>query len=153
MPNSACRSDQQVHDLGLDGDIERRGRLVGDQQRGLAGERRRDHHALAHASGHAVRVVVVALGCRGNADAVEQADRACRARRASTGRDGARSGSATWAPIDSSGLSDDIGSWKIMAMSIAADRGHLALAEDARYRGPRSGWPRALLGPVPAGDA
>ena len=37
-------------DLRLDRDVERRGRLVGDQQLRAAGERHGDHHALAHAA-------------------------------------------------------------------------------------------------------
>ena len=36
-----CRSAQQLEDLRLDGDVERGGRLVGDQQVRLAGERHR----------------------------------------------------------------------------------------------------------------
>ena len=31
MPSRRCRSRQQAQDLRLDGDVERRGRLVGDQ--------------------------------------------------------------------------------------------------------------------------
>ncbi len=38
----------QVHDHRLGRDVEPGGRLVGDQQRRLAGERQRDHHPLAH---------------------------------------------------------------------------------------------------------
>ena len=34
--NSACRSRDQVEDLRLDGHVERGGRLVGDQQLGVA---------------------------------------------------------------------------------------------------------------------
>ncbi len=41
----------------LDGDVERGGRLVGDQQLRAARERHRDHHALAHPSGEPVGVV------------------------------------------------------------------------------------------------
>ena len=52
---------QQIEDLGLDGDVERRRGLVGDQQRGLAGKRHGDHDALAHAARQAVREVVDAL--------------------------------------------------------------------------------------------
>ena len=48
----------QLEDLRLDGDVERRGRLVGDQELGLAGERHGDHDALAHAAGELVRIVV-----------------------------------------------------------------------------------------------
>ena len=42
---------QQVEDLRLHGDVERRRRLVGDQELGLAGKRDGDGHALAHAAG------------------------------------------------------------------------------------------------------
>ena len=46
---------QQVHDLGLDRGVEARGRLVGDQERRLAGQRHGDHGPLAHAARQAVR--------------------------------------------------------------------------------------------------
>ena len=49
---------QQLEDLRLDGHVERGGRLVGDQQLGVAGQRHGDHHALAHAAGELVRIVV-----------------------------------------------------------------------------------------------
>ena len=52
---------QQLEDLRLDGDIERGGRLVGDQELGIAGQRHRDHDALAHAAGELVRKVVEPL--------------------------------------------------------------------------------------------
>ena len=61
MPSSRCRSSSSVEDLGLDRDVERGGRLVGDQQLRLAGQRHRDHHALAQAAGQLVRVVVEPL--------------------------------------------------------------------------------------------
>ena len=55
----------QLEDLGLDGDVECRGRFVGDQQFRVARQRHRNHHALAHAAGELVRVVVhAALGVR-----------------------------------------------------------------------------------------
>ena len=46
---------QQLEDLRLDGDVERGGRLVGDQQVGLVGERHGDHDALALAAGELMR--------------------------------------------------------------------------------------------------
>ena len=49
---------EEVEDLGLDGHVERRRRLVGDQQLRVAGERDRDHHPLAHPAREPVRVVV-----------------------------------------------------------------------------------------------
>ena len=50
----------EVEDLGLDGHVERRRGLVGDEQLGLAGERDGDHDALRHAARHLVRVGLVA---------------------------------------------------------------------------------------------
>ena len=47
--------------LGLDGHVERRRRLVGEQQLRPAGERHRDHHALPHAARELVRVIGKAL--------------------------------------------------------------------------------------------
>jgi hypothetical protein len=41
---------QKLEDLGLDGGVERRRRLVGDEQVGLARERHGDHHALVLAA-------------------------------------------------------------------------------------------------------
>ena len=41
---------QQVEDLRLGGDVERGGRLVGDQHARVAGECHRDHHTLAQAA-------------------------------------------------------------------------------------------------------
>ena len=72
----------EVQDLGLDGDVERRGRLVGDHQLRVAGERHGDHHALAHAAAHLVRVVVDALLGRRDADQLEHIDRPFARRRA-----------------------------------------------------------------------
>ena len=52
------QSAQQVEHLGLNGHVERRGRLVCNQQAGLAGERDRDHDALFHAPGELERILV-----------------------------------------------------------------------------------------------
>ena len=49
---------QQFEDLRLDGDVERGGRLVRDQQRRLVAHAHRQHHALAHAAGELVRIGV-----------------------------------------------------------------------------------------------
>ena len=57
MPVLGDEGAQQVEDLRLDRDVERRRRLVGDQQLRLAGERHRDHRALAHAARELVRIV------------------------------------------------------------------------------------------------
>ena len=50
--------DQQVDDLRLDVDVERRDRLVGDDEVRLDRERARDGDALALAAGEFVRVAL-----------------------------------------------------------------------------------------------
>ena len=79
---------QQVEDLRLHRDVERRGRLVGDQKLGLAGERDGDRHTLAHAAGELVRILAQALRGRGDADLGQQLDGAPRRRWPCRGRDG-----------------------------------------------------------------
>ena len=64
-----------LENLSLHGDVERRGRLVGDQHRRLVGDRHRNHHALAHATRELVRILHRTLIGLGNADDVEQLDR------------------------------------------------------------------------------
>ena len=65
---AACRIFEQIEDLRLHGDVERRRRLVGDEQVGPVGERHGDHHALALAAGELVRIGAEPLardrGCR-----------------------------------------------------------------------------------------
>ena len=73
---AALLARQQIEDLRLDGDVERGGRLVGDQQFRLAGQRDRDRDALAHAAGELVRILRQALLRRGDADRGKQLDAA-----------------------------------------------------------------------------
>ena len=71
----ALQLREQLEDLRLDRDVERGGRLVGDQQLGLARQRHRDHHALPHAARQLVRILVDALLGRRDADEPEHLDR------------------------------------------------------------------------------
>ena len=64
----------EVEDLGLDGDVEGRGGLVGDEQLGLAGQRHGDHHPLAQASGELVRVLVQPFGGLGHLHQAQDLD-------------------------------------------------------------------------------
>ena len=50
--------DHQVEDLRLDGDVEGGGGLVGEQDLRTAGKGHPDHHALVHAAGELVGVLV-----------------------------------------------------------------------------------------------
>ena len=61
---------EQVQDLRLHRDVERRDRLVADDQLRVDGERARDADALALAAGELVREAVVVLGVQ--ADDLEQ---------------------------------------------------------------------------------
>ena len=66
----------QLEDLRLDGHVERRRRLVGDQHGRVVDERHRDHGALAHAAGELVRIVLGTRPRVRDADGVEHLDRA-----------------------------------------------------------------------------
>ena len=63
-PEVAREPGQQLQDLGLDHHVERGGRLVGDDHVGVAGQRQRDHRALAHAARVGVRVLARRAGAR-----------------------------------------------------------------------------------------
>ena len=77
MAHAEPRADfrEQRQDLRLHGDVERRGRLIGDQQIGLVGERHRDHHPLALAAGQLMRIARKPRFRFGNADLREQFQR------------------------------------------------------------------------------
>ena len=77
----AAEALDQRDDLRLHRDVERGGRLVGDDQFRLGADRQRDHDALAHAAGEFVRIGVDAFFRRGNADLGQQIDGALARRR------------------------------------------------------------------------
>src|SRR5882724_11362102 len=61
--------------LGLDGHVERGGRLVGDQQPRFAGKCHGDDGALPHPAGQSMRIFLDTATRIGNADQIEQFDR------------------------------------------------------------------------------
>ena len=61
-PQPLLQVAQRVEHLALHDHVERRHRLVGDQQLRVERERERDADALAHAAGELVRIVVLAAG-------------------------------------------------------------------------------------------
>jgi hypothetical protein len=67
---------QELEDLRLDGDVESRGGLVGDQELGIAEEGHGDHDALAHAATELMGVTAEAGGSVGNVDALQELERA-----------------------------------------------------------------------------
>ena len=65
---------EERHDLRFHRRIERRGRLVGEQEIGPDEQRHRDHHPLAHAAGELVRIGGEAQGRIREADARQRRD-------------------------------------------------------------------------------
>ena len=89
VPSRVADVAHQVEDPGLDRDVERRRRLVGDEHLRIARERHRDHHALPHPARELVRVLARAPLRRRDPHEVEQLDGARVAQRRATGRGGA----------------------------------------------------------------
>ena len=71
----ALQVPHHVEHLGLDGDVQCGGGLVGHEDRGVQRHRHRDHDALAHAAGELVRVVVDPRTRAGDPHRVQQVDR------------------------------------------------------------------------------
>ena len=72
MPRARLELGEQREDARGDGDVERGGRLVGDDEGRLAGDRHGDRDALALATGELVRIGAGAPRRLGNAYLVEQ---------------------------------------------------------------------------------
>ena len=58
QPQPVAQPEDEPQDLALQGDVQRRGGLVGDEQRGIAGDGHGDHHPLLHPAGQLVGVGV-----------------------------------------------------------------------------------------------
>ena len=115
----AALGHQVVHDrqhLHLHRDVERRGRLVGDQQIGAGDQHHRDHDALAHAAGDLVRIGVVDALRIADPHGLQHLERAARAPRARTRPRGPASASAIWPPTGITGFSENFGSCMTMAI-------------------------------------
>ncbi len=142
VPCSAWSSLDEAEDLRLRRHVERGGRLVGDQERRVVDERHRDHHALAHAARELVRVVVdPALRRAGSRPPRSPAIASSRACRDVTSRC-SMTASTSWLPIDSTGFSDVIGSWKIIEISLPRS------ARSRRFDASRRFSPRNSACPV-----
>src|SRR6185436_10452508 len=74
-PQALLEIAQQLQDLCLDGDIERGGGLVGNQEVRVAGERQRDERALTKSTGELVRIIAHALRRFRNLYGLEELDR------------------------------------------------------------------------------
>ena len=146
MPAAAAISRDQVHDHRLRRDVEAGGRLVGDQQRGLAGERHGDHHALAHAAREFERIGrergVPGSGMRTRA---QRLDRRAAARRGAARCRGAISTSSICWPTVRIGLSAVRGFWKIIAISRPRSSAQSRRGGARRSMPPNIGCGRAVI--------
>ena len=115
QPELALQLGEQVDDLRLDRDVERRDGLVGDDQLGLQRDGARDADALALAAGELVREAVVVLGVE--PDAVHQLLDELLALVSSFSSLWMMNGSPMIEPTVLRGFSDEYGSWKIICMS------------------------------------
>ena len=133
----ACRSQQQVEDLRLHRDVERRDGLVADHQVGLGGERAGDREPLALAAGQLGRVARSAW--RPRADRGEQlVARAARAARRATSVQAAAAPRRCRATVKR-GSSESYGSWNTIC---TARRSSAQLG--ATRAGTTSPWKRTL---------
>ena len=115
----AAQLVEDRHHLGLGGDVERGGRLVGQQQARLGQQRGGDHDPLQHPAGQLVRVLAQPLRRRPRCRPRRAASTArCAPRRRGTSRS-VRSASVMKSPIRRTGLMCARGSWKIIATSAA----------------------------------
>ena len=151
MPKRRLQVAQQLQDLRLDGDVERGGGLVGDQQIGLVGERHGDHHALALAARELVRIGVEPLLGLRQPDQAQQLQHPRARGRAASGALCTSSTSSTCRSMVCSGLSEVIGSWKTMAMRLPRTSRSVALAARRASRCPGRGC--CPPGAAPAGRA
>ena len=110
---------KEGEDLGLDGDVEGGGGLVGDEQARAVDERHGDEDALTLAAGELVRIIAQAsCGRIRQGDFVEGVqDAAADFFGEGCGGDWANRASAICVPMRMTGLRAVIGSWKIMAIS------------------------------------
>ena len=125
---------QGVQDLRLHGDVERGGRLVGDDDLGIVDHRHRDHHALPHATGEFVRILLGPPVRLRDADDVQHLEHPCRGDLLGhlvvcAGRPRPAASRSVY-----TGFSDVIGSWKIIAMPLPRIRRMLLLGHPDQFR-------------------
>ena len=107
-----AQPQEQLQDLILDGDIERRGRLIGEEELGAGRKGNGNHHALAHAARELMRIGIEPRAAVGDADHAQELDGARPCRLAGEARLYSRL-SSIWTPTVRTGLSAAIGSWKM----------------------------------------
>ena len=119
----------QVEDLQLDRHVQRRRRLVGDQQLRVAGQRHGDHHPLAHPARELVRILPHPPPGAGMPTSVSISTARCLRLAARSCPDAVAASRRSACPPVSTGLRLVIGSWKIMADVVAAKLAHLRFGQ------------------------
>ena len=119
---------QKAQDLGLYGDVERRRRLVGDDDAGGAAERGRNEYALPHPAAEMVRVVMDAAAGSATPTRVSSSTAFRSASTRDIGWWACRVSVICW-PMVSAGLSEVSGSWKIMPIRAPRTCSMLPFAE------------------------
>ncbi len=114
QPESGAQVGQEVEDLGLDRHVERRDRLVADDELRLDGERPGDADALALAAGELVRIALDVV--RVEPDQSEQVGDRARSSSSPLARLWVSIGSAMIDPTVIRGSSDPYGSWKMICI-------------------------------------
>ena len=111
------RLEQRQH-LALHGHVERRGRLVGDDERGRTHQAHADHRPLPHAAGELVRELPGAVLGGGYAYRSQPVDRPGHRRLAAHALMTARRPRRAARPIRLIGLNEVIGSWNTSANEV-----------------------------------
>jgi len=113
---------EEFEDLRLHGDVECRGRLVGDQHLWVAGDRDRDRRPLAQAAGELERVGARGPGRVGEADPLEQLEPASPGLLSAAGDVMGEEHLAIWSPIFCSGSSAAEGSCGTIPIALPRSR-------------------------------
>ena len=133
MPRARTRA-QQLEDLRLHADVERRRRFVGQQQLRPAHQRDRERHALTHAAGQFVRILPQARApARGSRP--RAAIRSARARAsARVARPRSSSPSTSWVSMRKCGVSELM---RILRQQRHADAAHAVQCASRSHRATR----------------
>ena len=117
---------EQIDDLRLDRDVQRRDRLVADEELGVQGQRPGEADPLALPAGELVGVAVG--GIAGKPDDAEQLLHAAIDLASCFATSWVRSGSPTIRPIECRGFSDAYGSWKTICIRLRIGRSSLSFS-------------------------
>ena len=134
----AGQRHHQFQHIALHHRVQRRRRLIGDQQRGLQQHHRGQHHALAHTAGEFMRPGLDRRLGIAYAHARQHVQHPFAPLGAPRRSRCSFKPSSSWRPMDMDGLSEVIGSWNTMPMRARAARAVRRRWRAARPR-PRTG--------------